>query len=117
MNIIIGNNLKMLRKAKNMSQEEVADHLNISQSAYARMERGESTSCAIHFNKICQVFEITPEDLVKKELGIATYESLMNTERQTEIAMISIYRKIIKKYELEIEDLKTIIKYLNKGKN
>ncbi|WP_165590692.1 MULTISPECIES: helix-turn-helix transcriptional regulator [unclassified Flavobacterium] len=117
MNIIIGNNLKMLRKAKNMSQEEVADHLNISQSAYARMERGESTSWAIHFNKICQVFEITPEDLVKKELGIATYESLMNTERQTEIAMISIYRKIIKKYELEIEDLKTIIKYLNKGKN
>lgn len=114
MNVIVGNNLKKLRKAKNMSQEEVADHLKISQSAYARMERGESTSWATHFNKICQVFEITPQDLVKKELGIATYESLMNTERQTEF---SVYRKIIKKYELEIEDLKTIIKYLNKGKN
>ncbi len=117
MNIIVGNNLKILRKAKNMSQEEVADHLKISQSAYARMERGESTSWATHFNKICQVFEISAEDLVKKELGIAAYESLMNPDRQTEIAMISVYRKIIKKYELEIEDLKTIIKYLNKGKN
>lgn len=116
MNIIVGNNLKILRKAKNMSQEEVADHLKISQSAYARMERGESTSWATHFNKICQVFEISAEDLVKKELGIAAYESLMNPDRQTEIAMISVYRKIIKKYELEIEDLKTIIKYLNKGK-
>lgn len=117
MNRIVGNNLKILRKTKNMSQEEVADHLNISQSAYARMERGESTSWAIHFNKICQVFEISPEELVKKELGIATYENLMNTERQTEIAMLTVYRKIIKKYELEIEDLKTIIRYLNKDKN
>ncbi len=117
MNRIVGNNLKVLRKAKNMSQEQVADHLNISQSAYARMERGESTSWAIHFNKICQVFEISSEELVKKELGIATYENLMNTERQTEIAMLSVYRKIIKKYELEIEDLKTIIRYLNKDKN
>ncbi|WP_291152581.1 helix-turn-helix transcriptional regulator [Flavobacterium sp. UBA7680] len=117
MNRIVGNNLKILRKAKNMSQEQVADHLNISQSAYARMERGESTSWAIHFNKICQVFEISAEELVKKELGIATYENLMNTERQTEIAMLSVYRKIIKKYELEIEDLKTIIRYLNKDKS
>lgn len=117
MNIVVGNNLKKLRKAKSMSQEEVADHLKISQSAYARMERGESTSWATHFNKICQVFEISPEELVKKELGIAAYESLMNPDRQTEIAMLGVYRKIIKKYELEIQDLKTIIKYLNKGKN
>lgn len=117
MNGIVGNNLKMLRKAKNMSQEQVADHLNISQSAYARMERGESTSWASHFKKICLLFEITPEELVKKELGAATYDNLMNTERLTEVAMLSVYRKIIKKYELQIEDLKTIIGHLNKGKN
>lgn len=117
MNKIIGNNLKILRKSKNMSQEEVADRLNISQSAYARMERGESSSWASHFNKICQVFEITPEELVKKELGDAVFESLMNTELQTEIAMLSVYRKIIRQYELQIEDLKIIIRNLNKRKN
>ncbi|WP_264553265.1 helix-turn-helix domain-containing protein [Flavobacterium sp. N2038] len=117
MNKIVGNNLKILRKSKNMSQEEVADRLNISQSAYARMERGESSSWASHFNKICQVFEITPEELVKKELGDAVFESLMNTELQTEIAMLSVYRKIIRQYELQIEDLKIIIRNLNKRKN
>lgn len=117
MNKIVGDNLKVLRKSKNMSQEEAADHLQISQSAYARMERGESTSWAIHFNKICQIFEISPEELVRKGLGDSVYESLMNTERQTEIAMLGVYRKIIKQYELQIEDLKTIIKHLNKGKN
>ncbi|OXB15442.1 hypothetical protein B0A68_10305 [Flavobacterium reichenbachii] len=117
MNETVGNNLKILRKIKNLSQEQVADHLNISQSAYVRMERGESTSWASHFVKICQVFEITPEELVKKELGVSTYENLIGTERLTEIAMLSVYRKIIKTYELQMEDLKTIIKHLNKGKN
>ncbi|CAM3765178.1 helix-turn-helix domain-containing protein [Flavobacterium chungbukense] len=117
MNKIVGDNLKVLRKSKNMSQEEVADHLQISQSAYARMERGESTSWTIHFIKICEVFEVVPEELVKKGLGDSVYESLMNTGRQTEIAMLGVYRKIIKQYELQIEDLKMIIKHLNKGKN
>lgn len=117
MNFIVGNNLKMLRQAKKMSQEQAADSLKISQSAYARMERGESTSWATHFNKICEVFEVTPEELIKKGLGDSVYESLMNTGRQTEIAMLSVYRKIIKQYELQIEDLKMIIKHLNKGKN
>ncbi|MDP5197981.1 helix-turn-helix transcriptional regulator [Flavobacterium sp. DG2-3] len=117
MNKIVGDNLKVLRKSKNMSQEEAADHLQISQSTYARMERGESTSWTIHFKKICQIFEISPEELVRKGLGNSACESLINTERQTQIALQGVYMKIIKKYELEIEDLKTIIKHLNKGKN
>ncbi|BFM42496.1 hypothetical protein CFS9_11370 [Flavobacterium sp. CFS9] len=115
MNKIIGEKLKMLRKAKNMSQEEVADSLRISPSAYARMERGESTSWAAHFNRICEVFEITPEELVREEIGVKTYESLMNLDQLIDYSVLSVYRKIIRKYELEIEDLKSIIKHLNKG--
>lgn len=117
MNKIVGDNLKVLRKSKNMSQEEVADHLLISQSAYARMERGESTSWTIHFNKICEVFQITPEELVRKGVGDSVYEAWISSERQTDIAMLSVYRKIIRQYELQIEDLKMIISGLNKGKN
>lgn len=117
MNKTIGNNLKLLRKAKKLSQEQVADFLFISQSSYARMERGESTSWAGHFNRICQVFEITPEELVKKELGTEIYESLMNVEHLPDAITLGTYRKIIKQYELEIEDLKTIIRHLNKDKN
>lgn len=111
MNIIVGNKLKLLRKAKNLSQEQVADFLHISLSAYARMERGESTSWASHFNKICEVFKINPEELVRKESGLKSNEQL------TEIAMLSVYRKIIRQYELQIEDLKIIIRHLNKGEN
>ncbi|MBW1658091.1 helix-turn-helix transcriptional regulator [Flavobacterium quisquiliarum] len=116
MNKIVGNNLKMLRKSKSMSQEQVADHLNISQSAYARMERGDSTSWANHFKNICELFGRAPEELVKEELGINSSENLFDAERQTERALMTVYRKIIKQYELQIKDLKKIIKYLNKEK-
>ena len=112
MNKIVGNKLKQLRKSKNLSQEQVADYLCISQSAYARMERGESTSWAGHFNRICEVFEISPEELVTKKTEIFLESSQVN-----EIAMFLVYRQIIKEYELQIEDLKTIIKHLNRGKN
>ncbi|SFD40598.1 helix-turn-helix domain-containing protein [Flavobacterium phragmitis] len=110
MNRIVGNKLRILRKAKNLSQEEVADYLNVSPSAYARMERGESTSWANHFNKICEVFEIAPEELVRKEIGDSAYENIINTEQAT----YSDYRKIIKHYKLKIKDLKIIMKSLGK---
>lgn len=109
MNKIIGNKLKELRRSKNLSQEEVSDFLGISLSAYSRMERGESTSWASHFNKMCEVFEITPEDLVRKESQSWLSGDLMNEEPLTENEVINGYRKIIKKYELQIEDLKIII--------
>ncbi len=112
MNVTVGNKLKQLRKEKNMSQEEMADFLNISQSAYARMERGESTSWASHFTRICEVFEIAPQDLVTKES-----DSLKDKEASIQNGMLSIYRQIVREYELQIEDLKTIIRNLNNDKN
>ena len=35
-------NLAMLRRANNLSQEEVAEKVNVSRQAYAKWERGES---------------------------------------------------------------------------
>ena len=68
MNVIIGNKLKKLRKSKDMSQEQVADYLHLSQSAYSRMERGESSSRASDTNIICELFKITPEELVTNDI-------------------------------------------------
>jgi len=111
MNVIVGNKLKKLRKAKNMSQEVIADYLNISQSAYARMERGESTSWATLFNKICALFEIKPEILVSKN-----EEELKNYERESDSVEIvnQLSEKIIEQYEARIKELKKTIKDLKR---
>ena len=114
MNKIIGNKLKSLREAKNMSQEEVAEFLSVSQSAYARMERGQSASWANHFNRICEVFEIRPEDLVRKDSEFSKNEYLENEEGSNKEGLLSAYRKTIRQYELQIEDLKIIVRNLNK---
>lgn len=111
MNVVIGNKLKVLRKNKNMSQEEVADYLHISQSAYARMESGESHSWANHILKICKIFAINPEELLKVE------NSKNNTTKKEkksgdEIAYLS--DDVILQYEERIKELKKVIKNLKK---
>jgi len=108
MNIVVGNKLKVLRKNKNMSQEEVADCLHISQSAYARMESGESSSWANHILTICKIFQITPEDLLKVELKNKTISSIDNVDKVSD--------PIIEQYEERIKELKKVIRDLKKDK-
>ncbi len=64
MKIAIGKQIKALRKNKGVSQEAVADYLNISQSAYSRIENGDSHSWACYVEKICIYFQVQPEYLV-----------------------------------------------------
>lgn len=66
MNQAIGKTLKAHRKNKGLSQETVAEYLNISQSAYSRIENGESNSWTFHFEKLCNFYEIKPATMFKK---------------------------------------------------
>jgi transcriptional regulator with XRE-family HTH domain len=66
MNEAIGKSLKALRKNKGLSQEVVAEYLNISQSAYSRIETGESNSWSIQLEKLCDFYKITPSKLFDK---------------------------------------------------
>lgn len=111
MNIIVGNKLKILRKNKDMSQEEVADFLKISQSAYARMESGESHSWANHILKICAIFDIIPEDLLKID---NVQEKIIGKEKTAEISVSQLSEGIIEQYAERIKELKKTIKDLKK---
>jgi len=44
MNIQIGSKIRRLRENKGFSQEEMAERLQISRSAYSRIESGETNS-------------------------------------------------------------------------
>lgn len=68
MNTIIGYKIKQYRTQKGLSQEAVAEHLNIAQSTYALIENGETNSWASYINPISELFDIKPEDLLKQEL-------------------------------------------------
>ncbi|MEN2402397.1 helix-turn-helix transcriptional regulator [Flavobacterium sp. MC2016-06] len=113
MNVFIGNKLKKLRKSKNLSQEEMADFLHISQSAYARMENGESHSWANHILNICQIFAITPEELVKRDY---LDENAKKQQLMPSYTVQELSDKIIEQYEERIKELKQTIQDLKEYK-
>ncbi|WP_235830878.1 helix-turn-helix domain-containing protein [Flavobacterium ustbae] len=53
--------------SKNWSQEQVADFLHISQSTYARIERGDGSSWANYIRKICELYKITAVDIFEED--------------------------------------------------
>lgn len=55
-NIIVGRNLKALREANNLTQEQVAAYLGIGRSAYANYETGEREAPVCLLEKACALF-------------------------------------------------------------
>lgn len=108
----IGQRLKDLRKSKGMTQEQVADYLSISQSSYARIENGESQSWVNYLDKICELFKIEIEDLLKKD------KVIINNNQQGGVGYAetinNLSEKLVEQYEERIKELKEIISQLKK---
>lgn len=60
----LGSKIKKLRELKNFTQDFMADRLGISQGAYSRMELGESEITYGRLEKISEILEIKPEDII-----------------------------------------------------
>ena len=66
----IGEKLYELRKGKNLSQEEVADKLNVTRQTISKWETNGSTPDFDKIKPLCDLYEITADELltgVKKE--------------------------------------------------
>lgn len=61
---IIGNNIKNLRKSKNLSRELLAEKISISYQYLSQIEAGKNFLKAETFEKLCEALEITPAQLV-----------------------------------------------------
>ncbi len=60
----IGQQIKKLRELKNLTQTHVAEKLGVSQSAYSKMELGESAVTFNRLEKISEVLEMKPEEVI-----------------------------------------------------
>lgn len=60
----IGEKLFELRKEKNLSQEEVADKLNVSRQTISKWETNQSTPDFDKIIPICELFKISTEELL-----------------------------------------------------
>lgn len=60
-------NIAMLRRANNLSQEEVAEKINISRQAYAKWERGETVPDIEKCAALAELYNTTLDDLYREQ--------------------------------------------------
>jgi transcriptional regulator with XRE-family HTH domain len=60
----IGHKIKKLRELKNLTQTHLAQELGVTQSAYSKIEIGESEVTYSKLEKISSVLGMKPEDVI-----------------------------------------------------
>ncbi|MCI8273072.1 MAG: helix-turn-helix domain-containing protein [Clostridia bacterium] len=63
-----GENLQKLRKSKKMSQEELAEKVEVSRQSISKWERGESYPTMNNIMVLCEIFRCNINDLVHESL-------------------------------------------------
>lgn len=63
-----GENLQNLRKSKKMSQEKLAEKVNVSRQSVSKWERGESYPSMNNIMTLCDIFHCKLNDLVHEQI-------------------------------------------------
>jgi len=76
----IGEKLYELRKGKNLSQEEVADKLNVTRQTISKWETNQSTPDFDKIKPLCELYEITADELLTGEKKETEKEQPLNKQ-------------------------------------
>lgn len=95
----IGNNLYKVRKAKGLTQAEVAERAELSDRTYADIERGSTNMRVDTLIKICSALNITPDDILTVSSNIEitehdiadTIKNCSNNEKKTALKLLNVY--------------------------
>ncbi|MCD7729409.1 MAG: helix-turn-helix domain-containing protein [Clostridia bacterium] len=79
------NNLYYLRKQSGISQEELADRLNVSRQAVSKWETGESYPETEKIIAICDMYGVTMDELIRGDITVKK-ENDVPDEPQTKTA-------------------------------
>lgn len=117
----VNEKIRLIREAKNLTQEQVAEKLGVSQSAYGDIERGDNDPKLSKLQKLADIFEIQLSELVdlteKGTLNINFNKQGKNnvyiTSSLTEKEMALKDEKLAMK-DREIENLTEIIALLKR---
>jgi transcriptional regulator with XRE-family HTH domain len=124
----VNEKIRLIREAKNLTQEQVAEKLGVSQSAYGDIERGENDPKLSKLQKIAEIFEMQLSELVdlsdKGNLNVTFntcnqkkfYIGSSTAELEKQNLIIELKDKELAMKDRENENLREIIVLL-KGKS
>ena len=101
---VLGKNLKVARKNKKLTQEFVAEKVNISADLLRNIENGRNIGSIPTLLNLCNFLEITPDDL---------FSPLLTTEKETLDTTLIRHLSSISKEDKET--LKQIIIHIDKN--
>ena len=120
----VNEKIKLIREAKGFTQEQVAEKLGVSPTAYGNIERGDNDPKLSKLEKIAEILGIRLPELVdsseKGNLNINFNKGEKNTicigtsaiELEKQLLIIELKDKEITMQQREIENLKEIITLL-----
>lgn len=98
------NNIKSLRKAKNYTQKELADLLDIKQTSISKWELDISLPDTVNLMKLSEIFNVSTDYI----LGISRFHYPVNVGVDNiftfeELEIIEDYRKLSSEYQETIK--------------
>lgn len=112
--LFVGQKIKKIREEKKITQEQLAERLNMSQQSYSNLERGE-TSINLHkLIEIAEQLDTQPENLIQqaaKNIFKNCTQSGVTVENPT---FHNFPPELATLYESQIVALKQTIEYQNK---
>ena len=98
----IGEKLFELRKAKNMTQDYVAEKLNVSRQSVSKWETNQSTPDFDKIVPLCELYEISPNELLMDEKKENVSDETSTITKGKEINYENMTRSQIKQKSAEV---------------
>lgn len=124
MNKVLGERIRIHRVSKSLSQENMANELDLSIGAYSNIERGKTELSVARMYRIAKILKIDPLRLLDvqakstNELNEAPQEYLPVQKQLNKLSeKIAEFQVVIENQRKEIDYLKEIIELLKGNKS
>jgi transcriptional regulator with XRE-family HTH domain len=111
---LVKHNIQQLRKLRGLSQEEVADHMGISQSAYNRLEYGNVSVKVSHLTILAELYQIEIQQFFENN-GFSIVDGESSTVSEPASSYKSKSHKMMVEVELSDEEYQKILPVLKKN--
>jgi transcriptional regulator with XRE-family HTH domain len=109
----IGQKIKKLRELKNLTQSHVANELGITQSAYSKLEMGETEITYQKLTRISEILGMSPEEITSFNEQMI-FNVMHNQTGNGFVLQKGLSDNEKRLYENQIQSLKDEIQYLKK---
>jgi transcriptional regulator with XRE-family HTH domain len=96
----LGKRIKALRQALGLTQQDLADKVNLSRAAVAYWEAGKSGHAGKHLKAIAEALGVQPEALTTGLIEEEAYEIKLSAE---EYSLVTLYRSLTAEQRLSVQ--------------